>query len=126
MFARVEVERSKEKAEKEAYDLGVAETQAILKAQVPGVCRLYCSQVWNEALKQAGVEVSSDLWKVENVYYPPAIWETAPSSSEAKDAPEEAEANGIEATLAITAPDEPARESELSRATETNEGWINS
>ena len=102
--------------------MGVAETQATLKAQVPGVCRLYCSQVWNEALKQAGVEVSSDLWKVENVYYPPTIRETAPSSSEAKDAPEEAEANGIEATLAITAPDEPTRESELSGATETNEG----
>ena len=50
-FARTEVESSKEKAEDEAYDLGVAETQATLKAQIPGVCRLYCSQVWNEALK---------------------------------------------------------------------------
>ena len=50
MFARAEAECSKEKAEEEAYDLGVAETQATLKAQVPGVCRLYCSQVWNEAL----------------------------------------------------------------------------
>ena len=36
MFARTEAKCSKEKAEKEAYDLGVAETQAILKAQVPG------------------------------------------------------------------------------------------
>ena len=81
-FARTEAESSKEKAEEEAYDLGVAETQATLKAQVPEVCRLYCSQVWNEALKQAGVEASSDLWKVENVYYPPAIRETAPASSE--------------------------------------------
>ena len=60
-FARTEAESSKEKAEEEAYDTGVAETQAILKAQIPGVCRLYCSQVWNEALKQAGVEASSDL-----------------------------------------------------------------
>ena len=122
VFARAEAENSKEKAEEEAYDLGMAETQATLKAQVPGVCRLYCSQVWNEALKQVGVEVSSDLWKVENLYYPSAIRETAPSSSEAKDAPEEAEAAGLEATLAMTAPDEPARESELSRAVETNEG----
>ena len=89
MFARVEVERSKEKAEEEAYDLGVAETQATLKAQVPGVCRLYCSQVWNKALKQAGIDASSDLWKVENVYYPPTIQETALSSSEARDAPQE-------------------------------------
>ena len=37
--ARTEAKCSKEKAEEEAYDLGVAETQAILKAQVPGVCR---------------------------------------------------------------------------------------
>ena len=50
-FARTEAECSKEKAEEEAYDLGVAETQAALKAQVLGVCRLYCSQVWNKALK---------------------------------------------------------------------------
>ena len=50
-FARIEAECSKEKAEEEAYDSGVAKTQAALKAQVPGVCRLYCSQVWNEALK---------------------------------------------------------------------------
>ena len=51
VFARAEAKSSKEKVEEEAYDLGVAETQATLKAQVPGVCRLYCSQVWNEALK---------------------------------------------------------------------------
>ena len=61
MFARTEAEYSKEKAKDEAYDLGVVETQATLKAQVPGVCRLYCSQVWNEALKQDEVEVSFDL-----------------------------------------------------------------
>ena len=45
MFARVEAESSKEKAKDEAYDLGVAETQATLKAQVLGVCKLYYSQV---------------------------------------------------------------------------------
>ena len=45
MFARTKAEGSKEKAEEEAYDLGVAETQATLKAQVPRVYRLYCSQV---------------------------------------------------------------------------------
>ena len=45
VFARAKAESSKEKAEDEAYDLGVAKTQAILKAQVPGVCTLYCSQV---------------------------------------------------------------------------------
>ena len=91
VFARIEAECPKVKAEEEAYDLGVAETQATLKAQVPGVCRLYCSQVWNETLKQAGVEASSDLWKAERVYYPPTIKEDTPSSSEARDAPGEVE-----------------------------------
>ena len=43
VFARMEAECSKEKAEEEAYDVGVAETQATLKAQILGVCRLYCS-----------------------------------------------------------------------------------
>ena len=42
-FARTEAECSKDKAKEEAYDAGVAETKATLKAQVPGVCRLYCS-----------------------------------------------------------------------------------
>ena len=67
--------------------MGMAETQTAFKAQVLRICRLYCSQVWNEILKQAVVEASSDLWKVENVYYPLAIRETAPSSSEVGGAP---------------------------------------
>ena len=117
-----EVESSKEKTEEEAYDLGVAKTQATLKAQVLGVYRLYCSQVWNEALKQAGVEASSDLWEVENVYYPPAIREAAPSSFEVRDAPEEAKATGPGVILAITVLKEPTRESEPSRVVETSKG----
>ena len=122
VFARAEAGSSKEKAEEEAYDLGVAETLVTLKAQVPGVCKLYCSQVWNEALKQAGVKASSDLWKVENVYYPPAIREVAPSSSEARDVPEEAEAAGLEVSVATTAPNEPTKKGEPSGAAETSEG----
>ena len=35
-FARTEAECSKEKAKEEAYDSRVAETEAALKAQVPG------------------------------------------------------------------------------------------
>ena len=68
--AREQVEETKERAELEAYEIGVAETETNLKAQVPGVCRLYCSQVWVEALNQAGVEASSELRRAENVYYP--------------------------------------------------------
>ena len=50
-FARNEAEAAKETAEDEGYNAGVADIQASLKAQIPGVCRLYCSQVWEEALK---------------------------------------------------------------------------
>ncbi|XP_065637736.1 uncharacterized protein LOC136070972 [Quercus suber] len=121
-FTKTEAETSKEKAEKVACDLGVAETQALFKSQIPGVCRLYYSQVWNEALKQAGVKASSNLWKVENVYYPPAIMESAPSSSETEVAPEEAKAAQLEAALAMTTPNKPTEEGEFSRAKETSEG----
>ena len=55
-FAKTEAECSKKKAKEEAYDAGVAEIEATLKAQVPGVCRLYSSQVWSEVLKQARVD----------------------------------------------------------------------
>ena len=66
-FAKNEAEAAREMAEDEGYNAGVAETQASLKAQIPRVCRLYCSQVWEEALKRAGVDVSSDLWKAEHI-----------------------------------------------------------
>ena len=69
-FARTEAECSKEKAEEEAYDAEVVETEVALKAQVPGVCILYCSQVWKEALKQVGVNASFNLWKAECVFFP--------------------------------------------------------
>ena len=82
-FARNKVEAAKEMAEDDGYNAGVAETQAILKAQIPRVCRLYCSQVWEEALKRAGVNASSDLWKAENIFYPTAIREATPTSSTA-------------------------------------------
>ena len=42
-FARNEAKTAKETAEDDGYNAGVAETQTILKAQIPGVCRLYYS-----------------------------------------------------------------------------------
>ena len=42
-FARNEAEAAKDKVKEKGYETGVAETQASLKAQIPGVCRLYCS-----------------------------------------------------------------------------------
>ena len=45
-----------------------------------------------------------------------------PSSFEVRDALQEVEAAGLDATLAITSSKEPAKESDPSRAVETNEG----
>ena len=50
-FARNEAKATRDKTEEEGYEKGMAETQAFLKAQIPRVCRLYCSQVWKEVLK---------------------------------------------------------------------------
>ena len=88
----------------------MADTQAILKAQILGVCWLYYSQVWNEALKQAGVEA-------EKVYYPPAIRETNP---ETVRAPKENEVAQPEAALTVSTTNEPAEGSELPKVTDTS------
>nr|POE91870.1 hypothetical protein CFP56_74171 [Quercus suber] len=82
VFAKIDAERSVEQAEEEAFADGVAKTEATLRAQVPAVCRHYCSQTWHEALNQAGVDASSDLRREDRVYYPIAIRETAPAAPE--------------------------------------------
>ena len=78
--ARVQAEEDKAKAEKErdeaeqhGYDVGVAETEDALRAEVPTVCRAYCPQTWEEAFNQAGIDASSELRKPENIIFPPAL-----------------------------------------------------
>ena len=56
------------------------------------------------------------------MYYPPAIKEVAPSSSKVRDALEEAKAAGPGAVMAITSPEDPAKESEPFGTAETSEG----
>ena len=87
----------------------MTETQAALKAQVPGVCRLYCSQVWNEALKRAGVDASSDLWKAECVFYTFVIKEDAAPSSEVRYAPEGIKVASPNAAQEIISPQGPTK-----------------
>ena len=116
-FARTEAECSKEKA----YDAGVAETEAALKAQVPRVCRLYCSQVWNEALKRAGVDALSDLWKAEFMFYPPAIREDATPSSKVQDALEGVEVASPSAAHETISPQVPAEGNGPSGTAEADE-----
>ena len=86
------------------------------------MCRLYCSQVWNEALKQAGVDVSSNLWKAECVFFPPAIKEDATPSSEVRDAPEGVEAASPSIAPEIISPQVPAKESGPSGTAGADEG----
>ena len=121
-FAKTEAETAKDKAEKEGYEAGVAKTQAYLKAQIPGVCRLYCSQVWDEALKRVGVEASFDLWKAESVFYPPAICETSSASSEAMSITQEAKIAQSEAAQHIVIPGESTEGGEPHEATEAPGG----
>ena len=50
MKAKVEAEQAMNVAEHKGYDLGVAETEETLRAEVPVVCRIYCAQTWDKAL----------------------------------------------------------------------------
>ena len=54
-----EVEKAKDQAEQDGYEVRVANTKKALKAKVSEVYRYYYLQVWNEALNQARVEASS-------------------------------------------------------------------
>ena len=65
---------------------GVAKIKKALKAKVSRMCRTYCLQVWNKALNHAGVEASSALRRVKNVFYPPAIRALGPPSSSSPQA----------------------------------------
>ena len=112
-FARNEAEAAKETAEDEGYNAGVADTQASLKAQIPGVCRLYCSQVWEEALKRVVVNTSSDLWKAENIFYRTAIHEATFTSSKAVSDQHEEGVTQSETTPVGASPSEPLKGGEL-------------
>ena len=78
--ARVQAEEDKAKAEKErdeveqhGYDVGVTEIEDALRAEVSAVCRAYYTQTWEEALNWAGIDVSSELRKLENIIFPHAL-----------------------------------------------------
>ena len=83
--ATAKAEQATNEAEQKGYEIGVAETEETLRAEVPMVCHIYCAQTWDEALNRAGVEASSELRKAENVFYPEAIRTSAPPSSQAED-----------------------------------------
>lgn len=68
--AKEKAEKAMDEAEQHRYEVGVAETEDSLRAEVLAICRTYCALTWGEALNQAGVEASSVLKRAENIYYP--------------------------------------------------------
>ena len=70
---KVKAEKERDEAEQHGYDVGVAETENALRAEVPAVCQAYYAQTWEEALNQAGVEASSELRKPKRIIFPPAL-----------------------------------------------------
>ena len=71
--AKAKVEKERDEAEQHSYDVGVAETEDALRAEVLAVCRAYCTQTWEEAINRAGIDASSELRKPENIILPPAL-----------------------------------------------------
>ena len=77
--------------------MGFVETKEALRAEISGVCRTYCLQVWNEATNLAGmigIKASLTFRRVENVYYPPAI--RAPDFSTSQDDAEPKDLSSIQ------------------------------
>ena len=70
---KAKAEKGRDKAEQHGYDVGVAVTEDTLRAEVPAVCRAYCTQTWEETLNQAGIEAFSELRKPENIVFPLAL-----------------------------------------------------
>ena len=70
---KVKAEKERDKAGQYGYDVSVTETEDVLRAEVPAVCRAYYAQTWEEALNQAGVEALSELRKPESIIFPSAL-----------------------------------------------------
>ena len=46
----MEAKKAREEAEQLGYDLKVAEIEETFRVEVLVVCRIYCTQTWDEAL----------------------------------------------------------------------------
>ena len=71
--AKAQAEKERDEAEQHGYDVGMAETEDALRAEVLVVCRAYCTQTWEEALNRARIDASSELRKPKNIIFPPAL-----------------------------------------------------
>ena len=64
------MEKERDVAEQHGYDVGIAETEDALRAEVPAVCHAYYTKTWEEAFNRAGIDASSELRKPENIIFP--------------------------------------------------------
>ena len=97
--------------------MGITKTKEALRIEVSGVSRTYYLQVWNGALNQAGVESSSAIRRVENVYNPPAICASSSSSPKANTVSQEANGDKGSPTKVLSSSSNPSKEAEQSKAT---------
>ena len=51
---KIKAEKERDEAEQHDYDVGVAEIEDALRAEVPAVCRAYCAQTWEELSTRLG------------------------------------------------------------------------
>ena len=91
--AKTEAEQAMNEAEQRGYEVGRAETEEALRAEVPVVCRIYYAKTWDEALNRAGVKASSELRKPESVFYPKAIRPSTLPTHQAEATPSTANPN---------------------------------
>ena len=98
--------------EQRGYEVGIAETEEALRAEVPMVCHIYCAKTWDEALNRAGVEASSELRKLENVFYLEAIRLSALLTHQAEATPSIANPNEevLPPSLPLSSQLEPVKE----------------
>ena len=92
------------------------ETKENLRAQVTGVYRGYCLQVWTEALNQARVDTSSALRRAENVFYPPTLRVAGPCSSQADATPKAPKPNKTTSASTLPTPTDPSKEADRASA----------
>ena len=117
--AKGQAEKAKDQAEQDGYEIEVVKTEKALKAEVLGVCRTYCLQVWNEALDQAKVEAFSALRKAKNVYYPLVIHASGLSSSSSPKAdivPKETNVDKDSLAKVLPSSTSPPKEAEQAKA----------
>ena len=104
-----EAEKARDQAKQDKYNVGVAETEEALRAEVSEICRNFYLQVWNKAFNQAGVDASFALRRAESVYYPPAICAFGPANSNTNTTSEVVNIGKASPAKIFPSPDSPSK-----------------